>query len=47
MNTLFVAYHAASTPIMDSQGISYMRGLARKDAKYSLLTFEPAAQSLY
>ena len=41
MNTLFVAYHAASTPIMDSQGISYMRGLAQKDAKYSLLTFEP------
>ena len=41
MNTLFIAYHGASTPIMESQGISYIRGLAKKGIKYSLLTFEP------
>lgn len=41
MNTLFIAYHSASTPIMESQGISYIRGLANKGMQYSLLTFEP------
>lgn len=40
MNILFVAYHAASSPLMESQGISYMRGLTKKGANYSLLTFE-------
>lgn len=42
MNTLFIAYHSASTPIMESQGFSYIRGLADKGMQYSLLTFEPA-----
>lgn len=39
-NILFVAYHAASLPIMDSQGLPYMKGLADKGAKFSLLTYE-------
>lgn len=46
MNTLFIAYHAASTPIMESQGISYIRGLAKKGIKYSLLTFESKEELL-
>lgn len=41
MNTLFIAYHAASNPIMESQGFPYMRGLSREGIRYSLLTFEP------
>jgi len=38
---LFVAYHSAAEPIMESQGLSYMRGIAN-DTKtaFSLLTFE-------
>ncbi len=41
MNALFIAYNAASDPIMDSQGISYMRGLSKRGVRYSLFTFEP------
>ena len=40
MNVLFIAYHFASYPIMESQGFSYMRGLSDKGTKYSLLTYE-------
>lgn len=41
MNTLFVAYSSVSNPVMESQGISYMRGLSAKGVRYTLLTFEP------
>lgn len=41
MNVLFVAYNAASDPIMDSQGFSYMRVLSKKGVRYSLFTLEP------
>lgn len=41
MNVLFIAYQAASDPLMESQGFSYMREIARKQGvQYSLLTFE-------
>ncbi|MBF0328698.1 MAG: glycosyltransferase [Nitrospirae bacterium] len=41
MNILFIAYQAASDPLMESQGFSYMREIARKQGtQYSLLTFE-------
>ena len=40
MNALFIAYHASSNPIMESQGIAYMRGLSKKGIAYSLFTFE-------
>lgn len=41
MNVLFVAYNAASDPIMDSQAFSYMRALSKKGVRYSLFTLEP------
>jgi len=41
MNVLFVAYNAASDPIMDSQAFSYMRVLSKKGIRYSLFTLEP------
>lgn len=37
---LFITYHAASNPIMDSQGFSYIRGLAKKMMRFYFLTFE-------
>lgn len=40
MNALFIAYHPASYPIMESQGFTYMKGLSKKGTRYSLLTFE-------
>jgi len=40
MNVLFIAYHAASYPIMESQGFAYIRGLSRQGVNYSILTFE-------
>lgn len=40
MNALFIAYHSASFPIMESQGFSYLRGLSKQGINYSLLTFE-------
>lgn len=40
MKVLFIAYHAASYPIMESQGFAYMRKLSKEGADYSLLTFE-------
>lgn len=40
MNVLFAAYHPVSHSIMLSQGLPYMRGLAKKGVRYSLLTFE-------
>lgn len=41
MKVLFIAYQAASDPLMESQGFSYMRVIAEKEAvQYSLLTFE-------
>ena len=39
-NVLFIAYHAASYPIMESQGFAYIRSLSRQGANYSILTFE-------
>jgi radical SAM superfamily enzyme YgiQ (UPF0313 family)/glycosyltransferase involved in cell wall biosynthesis len=41
LNVLFIAYHAASNSLMESQGIAYMRGLSKKGIGYSLFTFEP------
>lgn len=41
MKVLFIAYQAASDPLMESQGFSYMKKVAGKQAvQYSLLTFE-------
>lgn len=37
---LFIAYHSASYPIMESQGFSYIRGLVKHGISYSILTFE-------
>jgi glycosyltransferase involved in cell wall biosynthesis len=39
-NILFIAYHPASYPVMESQGFAYIRGLSKKNVRYSLLTFE-------
>ncbi|KKQ78308.1 MAG: Radical SAM domain protein [Parcubacteria group bacterium GW2011_GWC2_38_7] len=39
-NVLFIAYHSASYPIMESQGFAYMSGLVEEGVKYSILTFE-------
>lgn len=40
VKVLFIAYHPASYPIMESQGFAYMRGLSKEGVRYSLLTFE-------
>lgn len=40
MNILFIAYQAASSSVMESQGLAYMKDLCGKGARYSLLTFE-------
>ncbi|HQQ07022.1 MAG TPA: radical SAM protein, partial [Candidatus Omnitrophota bacterium] len=41
---LFIAYHSIAEPIMESQGLSYMRGLAQDhNIEFSLLTFETDA----
>ena len=41
MKVLFIAYQAVSDPLMESQGFSYMKKIAGKQAvQYSLLTFE-------
>ena len=39
-NVLFIAYHAASYPIMESQGFAYTKGLSKQGISYSFLTFE-------
>lgn len=39
-NVLFIAYHPASYPIMESQGFSYIRNLSKLGTNYSILTFE-------
>ena len=39
-NVLFIAYHAASYPIMESQGFAYIRSLSKQGTNYSILTFE-------
>lgn len=39
-NVLFIAYHSASYPIMESQGFAYARGLSKQGINYSFLTFE-------
>ncbi|MEK7744097.1 MAG: glycosyltransferase, partial [Elusimicrobiota bacterium] len=39
-NVLFIAYHAASNPIMESQGFAYIRNLLKLGTNYSILTFE-------
>lgn len=39
-NVLFIAYHAASYPIMESQVFAYIRNLSKLGANYSILTFE-------
>lgn len=39
-NVLFIAYHSASYPIMESQGFAYISGLAEEGINYSILTFE-------
>lgn len=40
MNVLFVAYQAASDPLMKSQGFPYMANLTKEGIDFSLLTFE-------
>lgn len=40
IRVLFLVYHSAFYPIMESQGFSYMRRLSEMGIKYSLLTFE-------
>lgn len=40
INVLFIAYHSASEPIMESQGFAYIRGLLKKEVRYSILTYE-------
>ena len=39
-NVLFIAYHSASYPIMESQGFAYIRNLLKLGVNYSILTFE-------
>lgn len=40
-NVLFIAYHSISSPLMRSQGLSYIENLSKKKAaRYSILTFE-------
>ncbi len=39
-NVLFIAYHPASYPIMDSQGMAYLKGIMDSGVNYHLLTFE-------
>lgn len=41
---LFIAYHSITESIMESQGLAYLRGLAReRKIDFSVLTFETAA----
>lgn len=39
-SVLFIAYHPLSYPIMDSQGIAYLKGIIDMGVNYYLLTFE-------
>ncbi len=39
-HSLFVAYNGALEALIQSQGIPYLRGLAEKGIKVSLLSFE-------
>jgi len=40
LNVLFITYQAVSCPVMVSQGLAYIRGLSKKEIKYSILSFE-------
>lgn len=40
MKTLFISYNGALEPLVQSQGIPYLKGLSRKGVKCILLTFE-------
>ena len=42
MKALFISYNGALEPLMQSQGIPYLKGLSCKGVKYSLLTFDKA-----
>ena len=42
MKALFISYNGALEPLMQSQGIPYLKGLSRKGVKCFLLTFEKA-----
>ncbi len=39
-NILFITYHSICSPLMQSQGLSYIESLLKKGVNYSLLTFE-------
>ncbi len=40
MKVLFISYNGALEPLLQSQGISYLKGLSRKGVKCVLLSFE-------
>jgi hypothetical protein len=40
MKTLFISYNGASEPLIQSQGIPYLKGLSDKGIKCFLLSFE-------
>lgn len=44
MKALFISYNGALEPLMQSQGIPYLKGLSCKGVKYFLLTFEKASR---
>jgi glycosyltransferase involved in cell wall biosynthesis len=45
MKTLFISYNGASEPLMQSQGVPYLKGLADKGVECFLLSFEKKIDS--